>query len=119
MRRNSTAYRPMVGGSALIVIFAVLCLVTFALLMLATETSAERLSQVSADAVSDYYEADLLAEETLWRIRSGEIPPHVTEENGMFSFTERISDTKLLHVEVTCEDGKWKVLRWQALSTVR
>ena len=109
----------MVGGSALIVIFAVLCLVTFALLMLATESSAEKLSQVSAEAVSDFYDADCRAEETFWNIKSGNVPSHVICDGNRLSYTEQISDTRLLHVEVEHKDGEWNVLRWQALSTVR
>ncbi|MBQ6789053.1 MAG: hypothetical protein IJO81_02565 [Clostridia bacterium] len=119
MKRKESTYRPMVGGSALIVIFAVLSLVTFALLMLSTESSSERLSKVSAEAVSDFYEADCLAEETLFQIKSGNIPPHVTRDGNSYTYTEQISDTRLLHVEVEYRDGEWDVLRWQALSTVR
>lgn len=119
MKKNEGSYRPVVGGSALIVIFAVLCLVTFALLMLATESSAERLSKVSAEAVADFYDADCLAEETLLQIKSGNVPAHVTRNGNVFSYAEKISDTRLLHVEVEYTNGEWSILRWQALSTVR
>ena len=119
MKRNENSYRPMIGGSALIVIFAVLCLVSFALLMLTTESSAERLSLSSAEAVSELYVADCLAEETFWQIKSGNVPDHVTRDGDRYSYTEQISETRLLHVEVEYNDGEWTVLRWQALSTVR
>jgi len=119
MDNKGTMHRPLIGGSALIVIFAVLCLVTFSLLMLVTENSAYRLSEVSADANHAYYEADRKAEATFASIRSGSIPSHVTQEDNCFTYTEQISDTKLLHVKVECIDGEWTVLRWQALSTVR
>ena len=109
----------MVGGSSLLVIFAVLCLVTFALLMLTTETSARRLSEVSAEAVTDFYEADCQAENTFASIRSGNIPSHVTVNGNRFEYSEKISDTRLLYVELEYNDGSWTVLRWQALSTVR
>ena len=47
-----------VGGSSLLVIFAVLCLVVFALLGCATVQADGRLSDVSAQSVSNYYRAD-------------------------------------------------------------
>ena len=43
---------PVVGGSSLLVIFAVLCLTVFALLSLSTVRADVRLSEASAQAVS-------------------------------------------------------------------
>ena len=53
---------PAVGGSSLLVIFAVLCLTVFALLGLSTVQADGRLSGASAEAVSAYYAADCRAE---------------------------------------------------------
>lgn len=119
MRKSNAERRPFVGGSSLIVIFAVLCLVVFAILTLTTETSARRLSEVSAEAVKAYYEADTKAEITAAAIRRGEIPSHVEYDGDVYSYSERISDTRSLYVELTCRDGKLTVLRWQALSDIR
>ena len=47
-----------VGGSSLLVIFAVLCLTVFALLALSTVQADGRLSQKTAQAVAEYYDAD-------------------------------------------------------------
>ena len=66
---------PVVGGSSLLVIFAVLCLTVFALLSLSTVRADVRLSEASAQAVSGYYQADCQAEAILARLRSGELPP--------------------------------------------
>ena len=44
---------PIVGGSSLLVIFAVLCLTVFALLGLSTVQAGERLSQKAARAVGE------------------------------------------------------------------
>ena len=71
---------PVVGGSSLLVIFAVLCLTVFALLSLSTVRADVRLSEASAQAVSGYYQADCQAEAILARLRSGELPPGVTAE---------------------------------------
>ena len=49
---------PIVGGSSLLVIFAVLCLTVFALLGLSTVQAGGRLSEASAEAVSAYYAGD-------------------------------------------------------------
>ena len=53
---------PVVGGSSLLVIFAVLCLTVFTLLALSTVRADNRLSDASVKAVSDYYAADMEAE---------------------------------------------------------
>lgn len=56
---------PAVGGSSLLVIFAVLCLTIFALLGLGTVQADQRLSDASAEAVYGYYAADCQAEAIL------------------------------------------------------
>ena len=119
MDKKNTGHRPMVGGSSLLIIFAVLCLVTFALLMLTTETSARRLSEVSAEANLQYYEADHRAEVTFANLRAGKVPSHVTVKGKCFSYTEQISDTRFLCVELEYTHDRWTVLRWQVISTVR
>lgn len=119
MGQNKTERHPLVGGSSLIVIFAVLCLAVFAMLMLTTENSARRLSQVSAEAVRAYYEADTRAELTAAAIRNGDVPAHVTVEGSRCFYSEAISDTRYLHVELELREGEWVILRWQAVSTLQ
>lgn len=108
---------PVVGGSSLLVIFAVLCLTVFALLGLSTVQAGTRLSQRTAQAVSDYYGADCRAEEVFSRLRAGEIPAGVTVEQNVYSYACPISDTQQLRVELRQDAGGWTVLRWQAEST--
>ena len=108
---------PIVGGSSLLVIFAVLCLTVFALLGLSTVQAGERLSQKTARAVTDYYQADCAAEELFARLRAGEVPAGVTQEDDTYSYTCPISDTQALDVEVLVEGTSYTVLRWQAVST--
>lgn len=111
---------PAVGGSSLLVIFAVLCLTVFALLGLSSVQASGRLSDASAQAVSAYYTADCQAEEILSALRQGEVPEGVRqEENGVYAYTCPISDTQALEVRVRVDDGTWTVLRWQAVSTAR
>ena len=118
MRRDDRFSAPMVGGSSLLVIFAVLCLTTFALLGLSTVQASQRLSQASADAVFDYYRADVQAEQILAQLRSGEVPEAVCVEGSVYSYTCPVSDTKRLDVAVENRDGTWKILRWQTVSLV-
>ena len=110
---------PMVGGSSLLVIFAVLCLTVFALLGLSTVQAGSRLSRSTAQAVAEYYQADCQAEEIFARLRCGEMPTGVTQENNTYSYTCPMSDTRQLRVELQKRDHGWTVLRWQAETTAR
>ena len=107
---------PVVGASSLLVIFAVLCMTVFALLGLSTVRADSRLSDIRVQAVTDYYAADCRAEEILAQLRGGTIPGDVTLANGVYQYSCPISSTQELRVEVRGSD--WKVLRWQAVSTV-
>ncbi|MEG0780884.1 MAG: hypothetical protein RR426_09800, partial [Oscillospiraceae bacterium] len=75
--RKSEFSPPAVGGSSLLVIFAVLCLTVFSLLALSTVEANGRLSLAMAQSVEDYYAADCAAEEILSRLRAGEVPDGV------------------------------------------
>ena len=90
----------------------------FALLGLSTVQAGERLSQKAARAVTDYYQADCAAEELFARLRAGEVPAGVTQEDDTYSYTCPISDTQQLCVTLQKQGGDWAVLRWQAESTV-
>lgn len=109
----------VVGGSSLLVIFAVLCLTVFALLSLSTVQADGRLSQATAESVAAYYAADRAAEEIYARLRAGESPegviPCPCEAEG-YAYTCHISQTQLLCVEVHRTEEGWRVLRWQAVS---
>ena len=110
---------PAVGGSSLLVIFAVLCLTVFALLSLSTVQADRRLADASVEAVSAYYRADCQAEAVLARLRDGQLPEGVTVDGDVYAYTCPISDTQSLEVQVRMEGEQWTVLRWQAVSTAR
>ena len=122
MRKRQRFSPPAVGGSSLLVIFAVLCLTVFALLGLSTVQAGGRLSQATTQAVSSYYQADCQAEEIFAHLRSGKMPAGVTScdcaEEG-YAYICPISDTQRLVVEVHFDGKEWTVLRWQAESTAR
>ena len=121
MSDKRTASPPVVVGAvSLITVFAVLCLVVFALLSLSTAQADTRLSDKAAAATYGYYEADAEAEAILARLRAGEVPTSVAvTERGTYRYGYPISDTQLLAVEVAVENTHYTILRWQALSTAR
>lgn len=119
MKQRKQFSPPIVGGSSLLVIFAVLCLTVFTLLALSTVQADSRLSDASVRAVSDYYSADLQAEAILSRLRQGQIPETVQVDQNIYSYTCPISDTQNLMVEVYIEEDSWTILRWQAVSCVQ
>lgn len=117
---------PAVGGVSLLVVFAVLCLTVFALLSLSTVRADERLSQLSAQSVEAYYQADCTAQEILAQLRGGEtvsqdikIKSKKTSDTGevRYSYTCPISETQALEVEVSVQGEDYRVLRWQAVPT--
>lgn len=116
MENKKRVQMPTVGGTSLLVIFAVLCLTTFAVLSIATAEANAGRSRISAEAVKAYYDADLEAEEILSRIRAGELPEGVTLEGDVYSYTCKISETQTLFVEILAKDSTFTVLRWQAVS---
>ena len=109
---------PVVGGSSLLVIFAVLCLTVFALLGLSTVQAGGRLSQTMADSVEAYYEADCMAEEIYARLRAGEMPAGVIQTGDTYKYTCPVSETNELQVELRQIGDQWEVIRWKTVSTV-
>ena len=109
---------PMVGGSSLLVIFAVLCLTVFAMLSLTQAQADRRLAQNSWSAVTGYYRADCQAQEILSQLRAGERPQGVTEEGeNVFSYACPISDAQTLEVRVRLTGENYEILAWQAVFT--
>lgn len=116
---------PAIGGSSLLVAFAVLALTVFAMLSLSTVQADERLGDASARAVEDYYAADARAQEILACLRTGaELPAGAAVETSAAhddgeveetcSYTVPISETQELHVTVALRGSAYTVLRWQA-----
>ncbi|MBD8916454.1 MAG: hypothetical protein EGR77_10875 [Pseudobutyrivibrio sp.] len=64
-KKNKTIH---IGFSTILMVFTMLCLVTFATLSLLTANADYRLSKKVAAKTEDYYEADLLAREYLLQI---------------------------------------------------
>jgi len=115
--RNQERFSPAaVGGSSLLVIFAVLCLTVFALLSLSSVQAERRLADAATQAVTDYYEADLRAEEIFARLRSGEKIAGIEEKDGKYQFEVPVSGRQKLAVLLERQGDAWTVLRWQTVT---
>lgn len=117
MRKQETFSPAAVGGSSLLVIFAVLCLTVFALLSLSSVQAERRLADAATRAVVDYYEADLRAEEIFARLRSGETIEGLKKTDGNYQFEVPISGRQFLAVKLMQRGDDWVILRWQAVTT--
>lgn len=116
MEKRARFSPPAVGGSSLLVIFAVLTLSVFALLSLNTVQAERRLADVSVQAVTDHYEAELQAERIFARLRAGETVTGVQRSGDIYSFSCPVSDHQRLMVELLRTEGTWEVLRWQTVA---
>lgn len=116
MKKKSIGSTPAIGASSLLVIFAVLCLTVFALLSLSTVLAEQRISQSAAQSVSDWYSADLQAQEVFASLRRGEVPAGVEQTDHIYRYTVPISGTRFLEVAVKEEQTGWVVLRWQTVA---
>lgn len=65
MKKQKSGFGISVGSSSILVVFVVLCLTTFATLSLVSANADYRLSRKTADAVNEYYEAEIQANEHL------------------------------------------------------
>ena len=116
MRKEKNAVQPLVGSSSLLVMVSVLCLTVFALLSLSSVQAQKRLADAAVQSVTDYYEADFLAEEIFAQLRSGQIPEGVEERSGTFAYALPISARQVLQVQLRRENSNWQILRWQAVT---
>ena len=117
MKKTKELSVPAIGGSSLLVIFAVVCLTVFALLSLNTVLAEQRLSEVYGEGTQQWYAADLKAQEIFARLRAGEEIPGVEVADNQYSYTVAISDHQTLHVTVRREGEDWEVISWQTAAT--
>ena len=101
------------GGTSLMLIFAVLCLTVFAVLSLSTAKAGDRLSESMQASVRAYYEADSEAEEILAALRRGDYVEDVDEDGGVYSYRCPINERLSLYVSVEIQGDSYSVLQWQ------
>lgn len=119
MKQTERVILPAVGGSSLLVIFAVLCLTVFALLGLSTVQADTRLSDASANAIAAYYAADCEAEAILARLRNGEAVDGVEIDGSWYSYSCPVNETQSLFITVELTDDGYTVWQWQMLPTIQ
>ena len=107
---------PTLGGSTLLVIFAVLCLLTFSLLTLSTALSNRRLSEASLSATTAYYEADCAAEEIIAALRAGKMPEHVVRSGNTYSFSCPITEKQSLFVVLEERENSWYITQYKTVT---
>jgi len=106
---------PTYGGSSVLVIFTVLCLVIFAILSISTVSKNENLTGATVNSVTDYYAADAEAEVILAKIREGEVPDGVVQSGEIYSYVCTISDSLELACVVKVSGTDFEILKWQAM----
>lgn len=116
MKKQEQFSLPATGGSSLLVIFAVLCLVVFALLSLNTVLAEKRISEASAQAVSDWYAADLRAQEIFAKLRAGEETAGIIRTGENYRYTVPVSGSQTLLVSLRKTEDRWEILSWQAIA---
>ena len=113
-RRESAA---PVGAGMLLVSFSVLCLVAFAALCLSSASAEDRLSRASAETLLARRAADAEAEAILARLRAGEVPEGVRQENDIYEYTVPIAADRELRVSVRRAGEDHTVLSWREVPT--
>ena len=116
MKKQEAVPVPAIGGSSLLVIFGVLCLVILSLLALNTALAEKRLSETYAGLTEDWYAADLEAQEIFARLRNGEKVPGVERKADQYRYSVPVSGHQTLQVTVKETEGCWEVLSWQAIA---
>lgn len=116
MKKREPISPPSIGGTSLLVIFAVLCLTVFSLLSLSTVLAEKRMADASLESVIAYYEADLQAQKIFARLRSGEQVPNVEISGEFVGYRCPISENQQLEVQLEKKNDTWTVIRWQAVA---
>lgn len=116
MKKEERISLPATGGSSLLVIFALVCLVVFALLSLNTVLAEKRLSEAHAQAAKDWYGADLKAQEIFARLRAGEAVAGVEQSGTEYAYSVPISQHQTLLVTLQKNSDGWEVLSWQTMA---
>lgn len=115
-----------VGISSILMVFVVLCLITFAVLALSSAKADLKYSEQTAERTKQYYEAEMRANQQLVEIDAQlqeQYNKDSMEVGKRITFSETINDTSLLEVELEVLDPKeadgqrYRIERWQSVSS--
>ena len=107
---------PAVGGASLLVIFAVLCMTVFTMLALSTAQADQKQADNAAQAVSNYYAAELEAQKIYARLQAGEEAEGVEVEGNVYRFGCPVSEHQTLEVVLEKEGDAWRICSWQVVA---
>lgn len=127
MAKQEIRRKANIGSSTLILIFIVLCLVTFSVLSLGNAKREDALSKRSAASVQEYYRADAAGEaflqmvdQALWKGDKESLVPYLQSETGTYATDVSMDAGQALRVELaldwekrTCQVLSWKVYHEQ------
>ena len=123
MAKQEIRRKANIGSSSLILIFIVLCLVTFSILSLGNAKREDALSARSADSVQEYYRADAegeaflqMADQALLKGDKASLAPYLQSDGGTYCTDVAMAAGQALRVELvldwekkTCEVRSWRV----------
>ena len=138
MAKQESGFKANIGSSSLILIFIVMCLVTFGMLSLTSAKSDLSLANRNADAVTEYYRADTEGE-AFYRMVAGEVKTVCANASGHeerlallekvlgeyykdgAAVTEVAMDrAQALHIELETDldgEGSVRVAKWNVIQT--
>ena len=120
MAKQEIRRKANIGSSSLILIFIVLCLVTFSVLSLGNAKREDALSRRSADSVQEYYRADAagetflqLADQAL--LKGDSLMPYLQSASGTYCTDVAMNAGQALRVELALdwEQKTYQVLSWK------
>lgn len=116
---------PGTGLITILMVFMLLCLITFAVLTLSSARADLRYSEQTAERAKNYYAAELRASQRLKEIDEElQETYNKKEENAreQICFTETIDETSMLEVKLQLCDGKeddrkrYRIESWKTVS---
>ena len=120
MAKQEIRRKANIGSSSLILIFIVLCLVTFSVLSLGNAKREDALSRRSADSVQEYYRADAageaflqLADQALLKGDKDSLMPYLQIASGTYFTVVRMTACQALRVVLALD---WDLKPYQVLS---
>lgn len=115
MKNRKNRLPAVPGASSLLVILSVLMLTVFAVFSISMAGAEQKLTEMTVSAIADYYASDCEAERILSELRQSQLKEGTAAEEGVHTYTCRISGKKLLQVTVFLSDVDYEILQWQGM----
>ena len=119
MKQKKFTYPPLqIGTSFMLLVFIILCMVTFAVLSLSNSMKDYEYSKKNAERTTAFYEANNLAEEKLAEIDQALMNGEVSEETVEFSVP--MNDSESLEIVLETHPGqnpRYSIVTWKQISS--